>query len=94
MDDAKDYILSALPKGLESVSKTHFYFDFLASPSRIIGNEQGFVTGLEIEDTTLVCSEGEVQAKRLGTKRILNVDTVIFCIGDKVDESFGSAGPK
>jgi len=25
----------------------------------------------------------------LGTKRILDVDTVIFCIGDKVDESFG-----
>lgn len=89
VDEAKDYILSALPKGLESVSKTRFYFDFLASPSRILGNEQGYVDGLEVEDTTLVCSEGEVQAKRLGTKRILDVDTVIFCIGDKVDETFG-----
>jgi ferredoxin--NADP+ reductase len=89
VDDAKDYILSALPKGLEQVSKTRFYFDFLASPSRILGNEQGYVTGLEVEDTTLVCVEGEVQAKRLGTRRILDVDTVIFCIGDKVDESFG-----
>jgi ferredoxin--NADP+ reductase len=89
VDEAKDYILSALPKGLESVSKTHFYFDFLASPSRIIGNEHGLVTGLEVEDTTLVCSEGEVQSKRLGTRRLLNVDTVIFCIGDKVDETFG-----
>lgn len=89
VDEAKDYILSALPKGLESVSKTSFYFDFLASPSRILGNEQGYVTGLEVEDTTLVCSEGEVQAKRLGTRRTLDVDTVIFCIGDKVDESFG-----
>jgi ferredoxin--NADP+ reductase len=89
VDEAKDYILSALPKGLEQVSKTRFYFDFLASPSRILGNEQGYVIGLEVEDTTLVCSEGEVQAKRLGTRRILNVDTVIFCIGDKVDESFG-----
>jgi ferredoxin--NADP+ reductase len=89
VDEAKDYILSALPKGLEQISKTRFYFDFLASPSRILGNEQGYVTGLEVEDTTLVCSEGEVQAKRLGTRRILDVDTVIFCIGDKVDESFG-----
>jgi len=89
VDEAKDYILSALPKGLPPVSKTRFYFDFLASPSRIVGNEQGFVNGLEVEDTTLVCAEGEVQAKRLGTKRILDVDTVIFCIGDKVDESFG-----
>jgi ferredoxin--NADP+ reductase len=89
VDEAKDFILSALPKGLEQVSKTRFYFDFLASPSHILGNEQGYVTGLEVEDTTLVCTEGEVQAKRLGTKRILNVDTVIFCIGDKVDETFG-----
>src|SRR5512136_1484506 len=30
VDEAKDYILSALPKGLEAVSKTPFYFDFLA----------------------------------------------------------------
>ena len=89
VDEAKEYILAALPKGLEAVSKTHFYFNFLASPSRILGDENGMVNGLEVEDTTLVCSEGEVQAKRLGTKRLLNVDTVIFCIGDKVDESFG-----
>ncbi len=89
VDEAKDYILSALPKGLEAVSKTRFYFDFLASPSRILGNELGNVMGLEVEDTTLVCSEGEVQAKRLGTHRALDVDTVIFCIGDKVDETFG-----
>ena len=89
VDEAKDYILAALPKGLESVSRTHFYIDFLASPSRILGNEQGIVSGLEVEDTTLVCTEGEVQAQRLGIKRTLNVDTVIFCIGDKVDESFG-----
>ncbi len=89
VDEAKDYILSALPKGLEAVSKTHFYFDFLASPSRILGDEQGNVIGLEVEDTTLVCSEGEVQAKRLGTHRTLHVDTVIFCIGDRVDETFG-----
>jgi ferredoxin--NADP+ reductase len=89
VDEAKDYILSALPKALPSVSKTRFYFDFLASPSRILGDEQGSVNGLEIEDTTLVCTEGAVQAKRLGTKRVLGVDTVVFCIGDKVDEKFG-----
>jgi ferredoxin/flavodoxin---NADP+ reductase len=89
VNEAKEYILSTLPKGLEPVSKTRFYFDFLASPARILGSDQGYVNGLEIENTTLVCAEGEVQAQRLGTKRILDVDTIIFCIGDKVDESFG-----
>jgi ferredoxin/flavodoxin---NADP+ reductase len=89
VDEAKEYILSALPKGLEPVSDTRFYFDFLATPNRILGNDHGEVTGLEVEDTTLVCAEGDVEAKRLGTRRILDVDTVIFCIGDKVDETFG-----
>jgi ferredoxin--NADP+ reductase len=87
--EAKEYILSTLPKALEPVSNTRFYFDYLASPTHILGDAQGYVMGLEVENTTLVCAEGEVQAKRLGTKRILDVDTVIFCIGDKVDETFG-----
>jgi ferredoxin--NADP+ reductase len=89
VNEAKESILSALPKGLEPVSNTRFYFDFLASPTRILGNAQGYVNGLEVENTTLVCAEGEVQAQRLGIKRILDVDTIIFCIGDKVDETFG-----
>ena len=86
---AKDFILSALPKALEPVSQTRFRFAFLASPSRIVGGEMGRVHGLEIEDTTLVAGDGEPQAKRLGTRRMLEVDTVVFCVGDKVDESFG-----
>jgi ferredoxin--NADP+ reductase len=89
VEEAKEYLLSTLPKGLEPISTTNFYFDFLSSPTRILGNDQGYVSGLEVEDTTLICAEGDVQAKRLGTKRILDVDTVVFCIGDKVDESFG-----
>lgn len=89
VNEAKEFILSTIPKGLEPVSTTRFYFDFLASPTRILGNAQGYVNGLEVENTTLVCAEGEVQAQRLGTKRVLDVDTVIFCIGDKVDDAFG-----
>lgn len=89
VEAAKAYFLSTLPKALPPVSDTKFRFDFLASPSRIIGGEQGVVRGLEIEDTTLIPENGDTKAKRLGTKRILPVDTVIFCIGDKVDEAFG-----
>ena len=89
VSEARDFILSALPKALERVSDTRFRFDFLLSPRRILGDEHGQVLGLEAEETTLVCAEGEVQAKRVGTSRILDVDTVIFCIGDKVDETLG-----
>jgi ferredoxin--NADP+ reductase len=86
---ARDYILAALPKALEPVSNTCFRFDFLASPTRILGDEKGEVCGLEVEDTTLVASNGDTKARGLGTRRILNVDTVVFCIGDRVDEKFG-----
>jgi ferredoxin--NADP+ reductase len=86
---AKAFILSALQKAQDPVSESRFTFDFLASPSRIVGGERGEVRGLEVEDTALVLSNGDTKAKRLGTKRILPVDTVIFCIGDRVDEDFG-----
>jgi ferredoxin--NADP+ reductase len=86
---AREFILSGMPKALEKVSDTRFRFDFLASPTGIIGNEQGDVVGLEVEDTTLVMKDGDTKARGLGTRRVLDVDTVIFCIGDKVDDNFG-----
>lgn len=86
---AKDFILSALEKAQEPVSASRFTFEFLASPSRIIGGERGEVRGLEVEDTELIPKNGDTKANRLGTKRILPVDTVVFCIGDKVDDEFG-----
>jgi ferredoxin--NADP+ reductase len=89
VEEAKAFMLSTLPKAQEPVSNTRFRFDFLASPSRILGGERGVVRGLEVEDTTLIPADGDTKAKRLGTKRILDVDTVIFCIGDRVDENFG-----
>lgn len=89
VEAAHDFILAALPKALPPVSDTRFRLDFLASPSRIFGDENGRVCGLEVEDTTLVPRNGDTRAKSLGTTRILDVDTVIFCIGDRVDETFG-----
>lgn len=88
-DEAKANILAALPKAVPPVSKTRFRFDFLAAPTRILGEDKGYVTGLEIEDTTLVKVNNDTRAKLLGSRRNLYVDTVIFCIGDKVDERFG-----
>ncbi|HEY62428.1 MAG TPA: FAD-dependent oxidoreductase [Anaerolineae bacterium] len=88
-EKAKTFIRSALPKALDAVSETRFRFAFLSSPKQILGDEQGRVTGLEVENTKLVPKNGDTKAKRLGTTRVLDVDTVVFCIGDKVDSSFG-----
>ena len=89
VEAAKAFILSAQPKAYEPVSETRLQFDFLASPSRILGDEVGQVCGLEVEETILIPRNGDTKAKGTGIKRVLNVDTVIFCIGDRVDETFG-----
>jgi len=85
---ARATIMEALPKAVEKVSDTRFRFEFLSSPVQMLG-ENGLLTHLEIEDTTLVLKGGETKARGTGNKRILDVETVIFAIGDKVDETFG-----
>ena len=85
---ARAAILEAMPKAIEKVSDTRFRFEFLSSPVRMLG-ENGLLTQLEVEDTTLVLKDGETKARGTGNKRTLDVETVIFAIGDKVDETFG-----
>jgi len=85
---AKASILEALPKALPKVSDTRFRFEFLASPVQMIG-ENGKLTHVEIEDNILVEKNGELKARGTGNKRRLEVETVVFAIGDKVDEAFG-----
>ncbi len=86
---ARAAILEALPKALPKISETKFRFEFLASPVQIIGDAEGNVTSVEIEDNLLVEKDGETKARGTGNKRRLEVDTVIFAIGDKVDDTFG-----
>lgn len=81
-------ILEALPKADPKTKNAKFHFEMLASPSRMIG-ENGILKQLEIEENILVEKDGHTSAKGTGKKHLLDVDTVIFAIGDKVDESFG-----
>ena len=82
-------ILEALPKALPKVSNTRFRFEFLASPVQMIGDAEGKLTQVEVEENILVKTNGDIKAKGTGNRRRLDVETVIFAIGDKVDESFG-----
>jgi ferredoxin/flavodoxin---NADP+ reductase len=81
-------VLDALAKADPKTENAKFHFDFLASPTGMIG-ENGRLTKLEVEDNTLSLKDGEVKARGTGNKRTIDVETVIFAIGDKVDESFG-----
>ena len=86
---AREFILSAAPTALLAVSGTKMRFAFLSSPTQLLGNEKGEVTGIEIEDTKLVLKGDDTKAVGLGTRRVLDVDSVVFCIGDTVDAEFG-----
>ncbi len=87
-DIGRHKVLDALPKADPKFADTRFRFEFLSSPVRMLG-ENGILTGLEIEDNILVQKDGQLKAKGTGHMRTLPVDTVIFAIGDKVDDSFG-----
>ena len=81
-------IFDSLAKADPKTSNVKFHFEFLASPTAMYG-ENGVLTQLEVEDNILIEKDGKTSAKGTGLKRTLDVDTVIFAIGDKVDESFG-----
>lgn len=81
-------ILEALAKADPKIKEAKFKFDFLASPTGMIG-KNGQMTQLEVEENILTLRDGKTSAKGTGMKRILNVDTVIFAIGDQVDANFG-----
>jgi len=81
-------ILDALAKADSRTENTKFRFDFLASPVGMHG-ENGRMTKLEVEDNILIERDGKTSAKGTGNRRMIDMDTVIFAIGDRVDESFG-----
>ncbi len=55
-----------------------------------MGVTVGVVVGLEVDNTELYLrDDGSTKPRRLGTQHVLDVDTVIFCIGDKVSEDLG-----
>jgi ferredoxin--NADP+ reductase len=70
-------------------SPTRLTFRFLASPTRIARDARGRVVRLEVEENALVEREGKLAAKGLGQTSLLQVDTVIFAIGDRVDPTLG-----
>jgi len=86
---SREFILAGVAKALPKESDTRLRFEFLTSPVEILGDDQNEVCGLKVEETTLVGDKENPKARGTGTFRTLDVDTVVFCIGDKVDEMFG-----
>jgi len=88
-EEAKKFILGMMAKAKETGSPTVFRFRFLSSPKAILGDDNGKVKGLELADTRLVLKGDRTRPEYTGTSYVLDVDTVIFSIGDRVDPNFG-----
>src|SRR5262249_39702617 len=62
---------------------------YLCSPTKVIANDQGRVAALEAEENVMVLQDGKTVAKGTGKSRRIEVDCVIYAIGDQVDAALG-----
>ena len=85
---AKAAFTDALPKAFPPISQTRFRFEFMATPVRVTGDWINGVTGLKVEENTLVAVDGNIKARGTGITHQIEADTIIFAIGDTVDKDF------
>ncbi|HYA27322.1 MAG TPA: FAD-dependent oxidoreductase, partial [Acidobacteriota bacterium] len=64
-------------------------FRYLCSPIKVIPDGQGRVAALEAEENEMVLQDGKTVAKGTGKTRRIEVDCVIYAIGDQVDAGLG-----
>jgi ferredoxin/flavodoxin---NADP+ reductase len=69
-------------------ARTRLGFRFLASPRGVLA-ESGRVVGLEVEETRLERKGERVAAVGTGQTSVVPCDTVVFAVGDRVDEHVG-----
>jgi ferredoxin--NADP+ reductase len=84
----KDLTKHCGTKAKEGESPSKMNFRFLSSPTEVVV-ENGRVKALRVEDTQLVQRGESLSAKGLGTFFDIECDSVVFAIGDRVDETLG-----
>ncbi len=82
--------MKALVEGKEDApSSQRLKFRYLSSPHQVIPNPEGKVASLEVEENELLLKDGRTSPKGTGKFLPLDVDTVIYAIGDQVDPAIG-----
>jgi ferredoxin--NADP+ reductase len=80
---------AAVQKAQPTGRSSCFSLRFLCSPVRINANAS-CIASLQVEENTMILGEdGEARARGTGQTSALDVDTVIFAIGDVVDSALG-----
>lgn len=88
-DEVLKGLLDEFTKCEPKVSETKMGFKFLASPKRILVDVNNRVRGLEIEDNKLELKGDDTAAVGLKQYYEFACDSVVFAVGDKVDETVG-----
>jgi ferredoxin--NADP+ reductase len=84
-----DDIIKKFVKQGEPAEGRRLRFRYLCSPLRVIANSHGGVGKLEYEENILILQDGKTVAKGTGKFGSLDLDCVIYAIGDQVDASLG-----
>lgn len=88
-DKEMELFTSAASKAAEEHNTVKIYMHFLVSPTEIVGGQNEHMHGLLLEDNKLVGEPENTSARGLGTTWTLEAETVIFAIGDKVENQLG-----
>jgi ferredoxin--NADP+ reductase len=85
----KDLTKHANTKSKEGETPTRMLFRFLSAPTEVVVGDNGEVRALRVENTELVKRGDYLAAKGTGDFTDIECDTVVFAIGDRVDETLG-----
>ena len=88
-DEIMKGLLEEFTKCEPTVSQTKMGFRFLASPKRILVDGHNQVRALEMEDNKLEPKREDTAAVGLKHYYEFPCDSVVFAVGDKVDETVG-----
>jgi ferredoxin--NADP+ reductase len=84
-----DLLAQAQAKAADCDSGLTFQLQFLHSPRRLLGDENGRVRAVVFEINRLTREGDRVVSRGTGECITIPLDTVIFSIGSRVDEGFG-----
>src|SRR5687768_7402776 len=84
-----DQIIEKFVKQGEPAEGRRLQFRYLCSPTKVIANDQGRVAALQVEENEMILQDGKTIAKGTGKHNQVEVDCVIYAIGDQVDASLG-----
>lgn len=88
-DQIRQDVEAEFTKCQPKANESRMGFRFLSSPKRVLTDEKNRVRGLELEDTRLEPKGGDFSAVGLKTTTEYPCNTVIFAVGDRVDENLG-----